>query len=103
MLTISFIFSGHHDNTGNRITRFFPLFLISYFLIATTNSFHLWPVLVKDVGVELSKIFLITAIVAHGIKTNLSDIMVLGKRPLILLLTTTVFMMFLALAGINFI
>jgi len=78
-----------------------PLFILVYIFIAAINSLHLWPEAIKITGIECSKFFLVTSIIAIGLKTNLKDISTVGKTPVFALVSVTFFMAVLVLMSIE--
>ena len=102
VIVIGLIFGRSRSASGESKPNLLPPFLIAYALIATINSFHLWPESVQTIGIEVSKFFLVISLVAIGLKTDLKDVAAVGKRPLIALLSTTVLMAVLIVVGITF-
>lgn len=103
VLVIAYLFNGRSVLGTENNSRYFPWFLFVYFIIAAANSFHLFPQLIQNLGVGLSILLLTTSIVANGLKTNVSEFVLLGRGPLILLIVTTVFIAIITLLGISFI
>jgi len=95
---------GDLPNSRRSQTKFWdyvPPFLIAYIIIAAINSAHLLPQFITNSGVEASRYFLIIALVAIGLKTNLKDVALVGRTPLLVLIMTTLFMAAIALSAIS--
>ena len=97
VLIISFLYRHKKQNEQQNYFSFLPTFLIVYLIIAGLNSSHFFPAMVQDIGIEASKYCLIISLVAIGLKTNLSNIKVVGKAPLILLICMSLFLAIISL------
>ncbi|WP_147110292.1 YeiH family protein [Tateyamaria sp. syn59] len=79
-----------------------PLFVIGFLALATLNSFNLIPTPVTDLMSQASRWMLLIAIAAVGMKTNLKRVLAVGGAAIALLVTETLFIAALILAGIYY-
>ena len=92
---------GPETGKKTSVLSHFPPFLIAYIIIAGINSAHILPQTVADFGTDCSRYFLIVSLVAIGLKTNLKDVASVGRKPLVALILTTLFMAAFALLAIE--
>jgi uncharacterized integral membrane protein (TIGR00698 family) len=67
-----------------------PGFVVGFLALAALNSTGLIPASVQNLGNELSRIFLVTAIAALGMKTQLKELVKVGLKPVLLMIGETV-------------
>jgi len=79
-----------------------PGFLIGFVILTVINSCFSLPSVLLESANELSKFFLITAIAAIGMKTNLGKLTEVGIKPIILIVAETVWIALLILGFIFF-
>lgn len=79
-----------------------PGFLIGFVILMVINSCFSLPSVLLESANELSKFFLITAIAAIGMKTNLGKLTEVGIKPIILIVAETVWIALLILSFIFF-
>ncbi|KAF7774567.1 hypothetical protein PMAN_a3478 [Pseudoalteromonas marina] len=79
-----------------------PSFLIGFVILMVINSCFSLPSVLLESANELSKFFLITAIAAIGMKTNLGKLTEVGIKPIILIVAETVWIALLILGFIFF-
>lgn len=79
-----------------------PFFVLGFLVLATMNSFGLIPVSVADFMSQASRWMLLIAIAAVGMKTNLKRVLAVGGPAIALLMTETLFIAGLILAGIYY-
>lgn len=79
-----------------------PGFLIGFVILMIINSCFSLPSVLLESANELSKFFLITAIAAIGMKTNLGKLTEVGIKPIILIVAETVWIALLILGFIFF-
>lgn len=77
-----------------------PFFVIAFLVLAALNSFHMIPATLADALSQLSRWLLLTAVAAVGMKTNLREVLGVGGPAIGLLITETLFIAGLVLAGI---
>lgn len=82
--------------TPGRLTTYFPPFLLGFLAMALAANTGLIPGPVVGTFERLSQACMWTAMAALGTKTNLVDLWLLGRRPLVLLLINTAFIGVLA-------
>lgn len=87
-------------NLGQKITAYFPPFLIVFFCLALLSCLQLVPETVKYTGKELANIALVVSLVAIGIKTDLKQVVTVGAKPLLAMTITTAVMAAMILIGI---
>ena len=69
-----------------------PLFVIGFLALACLNSFGLISQAVSEVSIDVSKMALVVAIAAVGIRTSLKEFLKHGSKGLILLISETAFL-----------
>ncbi|WP_195821445.1 YeiH family protein [Roseobacter sp. MH60115] len=79
-----------------------PFFVIGFLILATLNSLGLIPGVVADLMSQASRWMLLIAIAAVGMKTNLKRVLAVGGPAIALLITETLFIAGLILAGIYY-
>ncbi len=77
-----------------------PGFLVAFFVFAALNSAAVVPPLVTGWGNTISHYFLVVAITAIGIKTDLKSVLEVGWRPIGLIVIETVAMLLIVLGGV---
>jgi len=80
--------------------RYLPGFLIAFFLFAAANSSNLVPPTVNAWASTISHYFLVVAITAIGVKTDLKSVMHVGWRPVALIVLETVVLLAVVLGGV---
>ncbi len=79
-----------------------PLFILGFLLLATLNSLNFIPQILIDFLSSVSRWFLLTAIAAVGMRTNLKQVMSVGGPAIALIFVETVFIAIVILTGIYF-
>jgi uncharacterized integral membrane protein (TIGR00698 family) len=79
-----------------------PLFLIGFVLLFILNSFEFISEGTKNFVVSGSSWLLLTAVAALGVKTSLKEILNVGWRPVVLVISETVFIAIWVMSGILF-
>lgn len=80
---------------------FLPGFVVGFLVLASLNSMGLIPLAVSDWVGDASRWFLLTAIAAVGMKTNLKQVLSVGGAAIALIVVETVFIAALILSGIE--
>jgi uncharacterized integral membrane protein (TIGR00698 family) len=75
-----------------------PWFAVAFALLVAVNSTGWVPASVQGAGNDVSRWFLISAIAAIGMKTQLRDLVSVGFKPVALMVGETLFLAVLALA-----
>lgn len=88
-----------HDAADSNVPRL-PTFLVAFVVLMTVNSFIDIPVLVSETANELSRFFLVTAITAIGMKSNLGKLVDVGFKPILLMIVETLWIAALILGFI---
>ena len=78
-----------------------PWFAVAFALLVVVVSLGWVPPVVVDLGSNLSRWCLVTAIAAIGMKTSLKSLVDMGMKPVMLLVLETVFLAALALAFLH--
>lgn len=68
-----------------------PLFVIGFFVLLAVNSLGWVPLIVSDAAGDVSRLALLSAIAAVGIKTSLKDVLNVGGAAIGLLVAETLF------------
>ena len=79
-----------------------PWFAVAFLVIAVVNSLGWIPRPAADLGGEASRVCLVLAIAALGLKTNLRQLLAVGPRPILLVAGETVFLAGFVLACLRF-
>ncbi|WJG08819.1 putative sulfate exporter family transporter [Aliiglaciecola sp. LCG003] len=80
----------------------FPLFLIAFVVLMCCNSFFDLPQLVTQTANDVSRFALVISIAAIGMKSNLKQLLLVGAKPIILLLLETIWLAGLILLCLPF-
>ncbi|MCP4308559.1 MAG: putative sulfate exporter family transporter, partial [bacterium] len=80
--------------------RLVPGFILVFLMLAALNSFHLIPDTWKEFADHVSRAALVTAVAAVGMKTSLVKLRDVGGAAMAMLVTQTVFLAILILAGV---
>lgn len=99
------IFSGTLSNMqnpslGQKVRSYFPTFLVAFIVLALLSCLQIVPAPVTEAGNAAAKWCLIISLAAIGMKTNLKEVFVHGKKPLLAMTLTTAFMAGAVLGGI---
>ncbi|EAU41619.1 hypothetical protein FP2506_14339 [Fulvimarina pelagi HTCC2506] len=78
-----------------------PAFVIGFAVLTGINSLGLLPTVVAGVAVDLSGWFLVIAISALGVRTNMKDMLQLGWRHVAMVVTETLVLLTLAIAAVE--
>lgn len=91
---------------GQKVS-YIPGFLVAFFVLAAVNSFVFpmfpdaeWPKLASTWGSTISHYFLVIAITAIGIKTNLKSVLGVGWKPFALIVIETLVMLAVVMGGV---
>ncbi len=102
IVLISLFFTSQAKNkTQIRITELLPVFLIFFAILAMLNSVGMIPEIIKSPTDHLSRFLLIMAVSAIGTKTYLGDLVEIGWKPLLLAITTTLFLAFFIIGSMS--
>ena len=93
-------------NGSNTLQRppLLPWFAVLFVLLVVVNSVWPLPALVVSTGHFVSRVFLVGAMAAIGMKTHLKDIVSVGWKPVALMVFETVFLagLFVVLLNLDF-
>ena len=101
VLIISVVIARKNDqgnNHGSSIS--LPGFLIAFIIIVSVNSSGYVPPIITESTIELSRWCLIIAMVGLGMKASFKELASMGWRPIVLMVTETVFLAVLVAAGL---
>jgi uncharacterized integral membrane protein (TIGR00698 family) len=102
VLCILLVLKRKRDHSDTSKPPGFPAFLIAFVVLMTINSFISLPQLITVTAAEVSRFALVVAIAAIGMKSNLAQIANVGMKPIILLISETLWIAAVILAGIYF-
>ena len=94
VLTIGVLFTWYTPKSSDTKARPkppFPWFLLGFCLFVALNSYEIIPTFLKLQLTDLSRWCLVTAIAALGIKTSIKSLLDTGFRPLIMVVSETLF------------
>jgi uncharacterized integral membrane protein (TIGR00698 family) len=90
-------------NTQQPTQQLVPVFLLAFAALVLVNSAGFIPAAVTGQLASISRWCLILAIAALGMKTSLGKLAEIGWRPLVLLVSETVFLLLLVSIGLRFV
>ncbi len=79
-----------------------PSFVVGFLILAALNSFGVIPTALSDFLGQSSRWFLLIAIAAVGMKSNLKQVLSVGGAAIALLVVETIFIAIFILLGIHF-
>ena len=85
---------------GSAKIQYLPGFLVAFFVFAAINSLGYVPAQVSAIGSTTSHYFLVIAITAIGVKTDLRSVLDVGWRPFALIVAETLAMLAVVLGGV---
>ena len=77
-----------------------PWFAVVFAILVVVNSMGFIPKQVAEVGNEVSRWFLVTAIAAIGMKTSIKSLLAMGLKPVMLVVLETLFLAGLVMLSI---
>jgi len=102
VMVFMFLFRHSRKEAGSGKMPVLPSFLVAFIVMVLINSLGWIPAVATDMITDLSRWCLVTAIAALGIKTSFQKLAVVGWKPVILMVTETVFLLLLVMACIHF-
>ncbi len=102
VMVFMFLFRRHRHEEGSGKVPMLPGFLMAFVGLVIINSLGWIPPTITEGFTDLSRWCLVTAIAALGIKTSFQKLAVVGWRPVILMMTETLFLLLVVLAFIHF-
>lgn len=100
VMVITFLYRNHQGLDARDVsTPIVPGFLLGFVVLMLASSIGLIPAPVVQGASDLSRICLVLAIAAVGIKTSVEDLLDLGWRPLMLFVAETLFIAGLVLTA----
>ena len=78
-----------------------PWFLIAFALLVLLNSYVALPAGLKGFLIDASRFMLVTAIAAIGLKSNLKKLVTVGLKPVVLMVTETIWLAVVILLGME--
>lgn len=104
IIIVSLMFRQKDDASANtKRPPLLPLFMIAFIVIMLINSAGFIPAQVNQGLNGISRWALVIAVAALGVKTSVRDIVSVGVKPLLTLISQTAFLAVFALVGISFI
>ncbi|TNE65863.1 MAG: YeiH family putative sulfate export transporter [Alphaproteobacteria bacterium] len=103
VLTFVLAFRSHPDAAQGKRPPLLPLFLVGFVICVVINSLVTLPEVVTSGLTTFSRLCLITAIAAIGLKTNLRKLAGVGFRPVLLMVAETVWLAALILICLPFV
>lgn len=83
---------------GSKRPPLLPWFAVGFLALAAINSTGFVPSAIQSLGNEVSRVCLITAIAALGMKTRLKELVSVGIKPVALMLGETIFLAAIVIA-----
>jgi len=81
-----------HQAPGDARPPLLPGFVVVFVVLVGVNSLGVLPAAVTQAGTQASQAFLVAAMAAIGMKTQLKDLATLGWKPVALMVAETVFL-----------
>jgi uncharacterized integral membrane protein (TIGR00698 family) len=97
-LTMTLSRHGQHAHNNTRLQ--LPWFLLAFVALAALSSMELIPALATALLTDLSRWCLVIAIAAIGVKTSLGKLQHVGWKPIVLIISETLFLLMVVLAAI---
>lgn len=91
---------GQQQHASGQKVSYIPGFLVAFFVFAAINSAKLIPPVASAWGAAASHYFLVIAITAIGVKTDLKSVLEVGWRPFVLIVFETLVMLAVVLGGV---
>ncbi len=98
VLAVAFAFRERASTAGLRGLAPPPM-LIGFIALAILHTLGLLPPVAVDAAAAASSWFLVIAVAAIGVRTNLSDLKEVGWRPLVLVVSETLFLLVVLIVG----
>ncbi|MCW4149212.1 putative sulfate exporter family transporter [Halomonas sp. 18H] len=102
VMVFMFLFRRHRHEEDSGKVPMLPGFLMAFVGLVVINSLGWIPPTITEGFTDLSRWCLVTAIAALGIKTSFQKLAVVGWKPVILMVSETLFLLLLVLACIYF-
>jgi len=104
ILVLSILFRRQHVSADGEQKKppFLPWFAVAFGVLVALNSMVSIPKELLTIANDLSRFLLVTAIAAIGMKTQLKELVVLGWRPVLLIVAETIFLAILIIAAMKF-
>jgi uncharacterized integral membrane protein (TIGR00698 family) len=103
ILVLSILFRRHHVAGEGKKPPLLPWFAVAFGAFVALNSWVLLPKELLTFVNDASRFLLVTAIAAIGMKTQLKELIVLGWRPVLLIVAETLFLAALIIAAMKII
>ena len=101
VMVISFLYRNSQDLGEDDVTMpLIPAFLIAFIVMMLLATSQLLPSLWVDTATDISRLCLVLAIAAAGIKTSIEDLLNMGWKPLMLFVVETLFIGGFVLASV---
>lgn len=102
VIAVSYSYRKSADAQGPVNTPLVPFFLIGFVLMMAVNSVHWIPHFASEWISNASRVCLVMAIAALGVKTSFQSLASLGWKPVLMLVSETVWIAGLVLLAIRF-
>ncbi len=105
ILVLSILFRRQHQTQsgGGAKPPLLPWFAVAFGIFVVLNSLVALPKELLTIVNDASRFFLVIAIAAIGMKTQLKELVVLGWRPVVLIVAETLFLAALVITAMKFI
>ena len=101
VMVISFLYRNSQNLGEDDVTMpLIPAFLIAFIVMMLLATSQLLPSLWVDTATDISRLCLVLAIAAAGIKTSIEDLLNMGWKPLMLFVVETLFIGGFVLASV---
>jgi uncharacterized integral membrane protein (TIGR00698 family) len=103
VMSILLVLKLNSDNSKDAKPPGFPPFLIAFTILMTLNSIVNLPAVITESATDISRFALVISIAAIGMKSNLRKILIVGFKPVLLLVLETLWIAGFVLVSIPYI
>ena len=103
VLVMAMLMRRQQSNAGNSSTPLpMPWFVFAFALFVVINSIGWLPANLTEMLVEFSRICIVTAVAGLGMKTSLGSLVKIGPKPVLLVVSETLFLALLVMTALQF-
>lgn len=103
VMCILLVLRLNFDSSKNAKPPGVPGFLIAFAILMSLNSLVNLPVVITDTATDISRFALIISIAAIGMKSNLSQMLTVGVKPILLIVVETLWIAGLVLLSLPYV
>ncbi len=103
VLALSLLLRQQRSSSGDRTSLPIPWFVFAFALFVVINSLQWLPIPLVEGLIEISRVCIVTAVAALGMKTSLGELVKIGPKPVLLVVAETLFLAGLVAVALQFI